>query len=173
MKTETEHSFRHTPPFLISSKNEFIQSFHWKDQHLVTPPIAVQFPLKIQYYFSWVDPSGAYAFMLFKRPNWDTPKGMVFRRNAGHSGTANLCDWCHSYGSSNEITMLSVKVNSKLTIGQYLCSRLDCLEKLETQIGTSGKSFEALAENVCDKIHRFFENVMASAPGTRSVEDEE
>ncbi len=69
--------------------------------------------------------------------------------------------------------MLSVKVNSKLTIGQYLCSRLDCLERIETQIGTSGKNFEALAENVCDRINRFFEKVLASAPGSQTAEDEE
>lgn len=155
-----EHSFRHAQPYTIASKEAFIEAFHWKDQHLVQTPDALQFPLNIQYYYSGVEPSGTYAFLLFKRPNWDAPKGLVFRRTRGHSGVANLCDWCHSYGSSEEITLLNVKINSKLTIGQYLCSRLDCLEKLETQIGTSGKSFEALAEAVCEKINRFFERTV-------------
>lgn len=160
MKPHTEPSLQYTRPFTISSKAEFLEAFHWKDQHLIHIPDKLQFPLAVDYYYSWIEPSGNYAFLVLKKPNWDIPKGLVFRRNTGNPTTSNLCDWCHSYGSSDDITMLTVKVDSKVTIGQYLCSKLDCIEKLETQMGSSGKRFEKLAEELCEKIGRFFERAV-------------
>lgn len=161
MKFDMEHSFRQSTPYVVSSKEDLLKAFHWKDQNVVTIPKDLTFPLKIDYFFSWIEPSGTYTFLLFKRPNWDSAKGLVFRRiPTPHPGTTNICDWCHSYGSSDEISMLNVKLSSKQSIGQYLCSDLSCLDKLETQMGLSGKSYETLAAALCDKVNRFYERTM-------------
>jgi len=160
MKFEQQTPILHTSPYKIHSEDELLAAFREKDRKHVVLPSDLEYPIDTRYYFSWGESSGNYTYLVFKRSNWDSPRGLVFRRTTTYMNVGNLCDWCHSYGGSDQIGMLSVRVNPRLTIGQYLCLNLDCLDKLETQIGTSGKNFETLAEQVCEKINRFYERTV-------------
>jgi hypothetical protein len=159
MKVE-DYFLPQTLPTTIQTEEDFLQAFRWSDRARLILPKNITFPLKFPYYYSWVESSGTYAFLLLKRPNWEAPKGLVFRRNVVSPPTSNICNWCHTFGGSDDIGMMSVVVDSKQTVGLYICLNLDCLAQLETQIGSSGKSFETLAEQVCDKAGVFFEHVL-------------
>lgn len=160
MKSDFHSSFSAPASFQIASEEDLIQTFRPKDHDLVILPRPLNYPISVEHYVAWGESSGNYTYLVFKRPNWELPRGMVFRRTNSPLATSNLCDWCHSYGGSDDIGMLSVRVNSKLTVGQYLCVNLDCLEKLETQITSTGKNFDTLAEQVCQKIERFYERTI-------------
>lgn len=160
MKSDLSLTFSGSPSFQISSEEDLIQTFRPKDHDLVILPRPLTYPLNIQHYIAWGESSGNYTYLVFKRPNWELPRGLVFRRTPTQQTTSNLCDWCHSYGSTEDIGMLTVRINAELTVGQYLCVNLDCLEKLETQITSTGKNFDTLAEQVCQKIERFYERTI-------------
>lgn len=161
MKHDAPATLHHNHKFRIAGETELLKCFRAKDQDLVIFPRPMDYPFDVQYYFSWAEASGNYTYLIYKHPTWDKPMGMVLRRvNSSHT-TANICDWCHTYGSSPmEVGMLNVRVNPNLTMGQYLCLNLDCLNKLETPSNISGKSIEVLAEQVCGKINRFFEKTI-------------
>lgn len=160
MKLEQLTPIRHTNPYQIQSEEELLRAFRSRDQKQVVLPKKQNYPIQVQHFFSWAEPSHSYTYLVFKRPNWDEPRGIVFRRSSNQATRGNMCDWCHAYGSADKISLLSVSVNPKLTLGQYLCTDLDCLDNLETQIGMTGKNYDTLAEQVCDKISRFYERIM-------------
>lgn len=157
MKFDVFTPVEHAHLYKISSEEELIKCFREKERDKIILPKDFDFPIDVRYYMSWTESSGSYTYLIFKGPNWDSPRGLVFRRGSSDMGTSGMCDWCHSYGGSDQLGLLTVRLDAKTTIGQYLCLNLDCLDKLETQIGTSGKNFETLAAQVCTKIGRFFE----------------
>jgi len=159
-------SLLHNHAYHIASKEDLLNLFSEKDQAQVLLPKDVPFPIDVPYYFTWSEPSGNYTYLAFKRPNWELPRGLVFRRTREAPVRPNACDWCHSYGSSDEIGMMTVSVNSKVTVGQYLCMDLSCLTKLESQVGAAGKNFDTLAEQLCDKIARFYERTIMAPKGS-------
>jgi len=158
-----EYPVQYSKPFEISSKNNLMECFRNNDFTAVVLPPQLEFPLVVQHYFSWLEPAGNYAYLVFKRANWDTARGLIFRRTINYQAMGNMCDWCHSYGTNDQIGMLSVRVNEKLTLGHYLCSDLSCLGKLETQITASGKSYDTLAEQLCEKINKFYERILSES----------
>ncbi len=147
--------------FEIDNENDLLKTFPVKEQRRVVLPSKLVFPLRTQYYFTWVSPDGLYAYLVFKKPEWAGPKGVVFRgRNTGVSPTAAMCDWCHSFGGSNEIGMMLTSVNPNRSVGMNLCLDLSCIEKTETIALIAGKNFEKLADKVCQAIVGFYEHIL-------------
>ena len=148
--------------FDVSSSDELIGFFRERDQSRVILRRDLEFPMRVQYYFTWGDSSGAYRYLLFKKPGWESPMGAVFRTGAstGDAGTGGICDWCHSYGSSNQIGLLTTAVNSKRTVGFMLCSDLSCGDKIENSPSQSGKDPETRLLQVCERIGRFFDETL-------------
>lgn len=146
----------------LDSEEDLIKSFRPKDQRKVIPPRGIRYPLDVEHYYVWREPSGVYMYMIFQKPNWDRPRGVIFRRaETAHLQSAKrLCDWCLNYGGSDAVGMLGVRLNSKTSVGMMLCQDLSCARNLETVAELSGKSFEKLAKDLYEKIGRFYEGMM-------------
>lgn len=152
LQTETE--------FFIGSETEFIRCFRERDQAKLILPAGLPFPIRIRSYFTWQEPSGIYTYLIYKKPGWDLPRGMAFKRITGlGEPTGGLCSWCHNYGSSEEIGTLSVAVNSKTTFAYILCQDLRCIEKIEEAAARAGKSPEGAIHQLYHRLDAMFENV--------------
>ncbi len=160
------NNFQKEISFSVNSQEELINSFRSKDQKKLVLPAGLEFPIHISSYFTWKESSGVYTYLVFKKPNWDLPKGMVFKR--AHQGieapTGRLCSWCHQYGSSEEIGSLSVSMNSNISATYILCRDLRCVEKIEEAANLSGKNPENAIHQLYDRIGIFFEQISQYKP---------
>ncbi|MGZ3770556.1 MAG: FBP domain-containing protein [Bdellovibrio sp.] len=151
--------------FAIVSEEELVKSFRLRDQKKLILPNNLQYPLNARSYFSWKESSGTYTYLVFKMPNWDMPRGVVFKRsNPVGELTGGLCDWCHSYGPSDEIGMLSVTMSSTVSASYFLCQNLNCIEKIEDTSMLSGKSPEKYIAQLYHKMEKFFEGLSNYKP---------
>lgn len=139
-----------------------MKMFSEKDQKRVLPPKGISYPIEAKHYYAWKESSGVYVYMLFRKPQWNQPVGIVFKRPTGgeHLKNSRLCDWCLSYGSSDMVGMLSLNLNSRQSAGIILCLDLACVERLETAAELSGKSFEKLAQQLYEKIGKLYDTVL-------------
>lgn len=146
-------------PFTLRSDADLIATFKKQDQGNVVLPKRTRYPLAIEYYHAWTEPSGVYTYLTFKKSNWEIPRSIVFSRNgAGHaSSPAGMCDWCHTSGASDEIGLLTTTLTPHSSGGTWLCLDLTCLLKIEEQTGLAGKSAEKRIDTLMKKIGNFFE----------------
>ena len=127
--------------FTIASKEELIGAFRKNDLKKLILPDDLQFPIQVSSYFTWKESSGVYVYLVFKLPNWDLPRGVAFKKVPLRDGpTGNLCTWCHAYGSSEEIGMMSLALNSKVSYSYLLCRDLSCARKIDDMTALAGKS---------------------------------
>lgn len=148
--------------FDVSSLSELLSFFRERDRSRVIVRHDLELSMRVQYYFTWSDPSGAYRYLLFKKPGWEVPMGLVFRSGGTHAeaATGGICDWCHTYGSSNQIGLLTTAVNAKRTVGMMLCLDLSCGDKIENGPSQSSKDPEARILEVCERMGRFFDETI-------------
>lgn len=154
-----DHSFQ------INSEEELFNTFGDKDQSRVLMPQGLTYPINAQHYLAWRESSGNYVYMVFKKPKWQKPMGLVFKRpTSGAELTgARHCDWCLSYGSSDQVSMLGLKLNSRQSIGILLCTDLNCATRLETAAELSGKSFERLIGQLYERIGKLYDSVLRAS----------
>lgn len=146
--------------FSIASEEELVQAFRERDQKKLIIPQKFEFPLKVRSYLSWQEPSGVYTYLVFKMPNWDLPRGVAFKRTtASGEPTGGLCNWCHAYGSSEEIGLLSVTMDSQVSTSYFLCNDLSCIEKIEDTAGLAGKNPEKHIAELYYRMQKLFENI--------------
>jgi hypothetical protein len=157
----TLNNFQTENIFSISSEEELVQSFRIRDQKKLVLPLGLQYPMNVRSYFTWKESSGVYTYLVFKKPEWDLPKGAAFKRlNAsGEQPAGGMCNWCHTYGSSEEIAMLSVTINANLSFSYILCHDLRCIEKIEEASTLSGRSPEKAIDQLYCRIGHFFEGM--------------
>lgn len=154
--------------FTLRSEADLLATFREKDQDKVVFPKGTSYPFGIQHYFTWTDPSGVYTYLVFKRHDWETPIGLALQRNGeGNSmSPAGMCDWCHHFGPSDQVGLLSVIVNSKIVGGTWLCVDLSCIEKALEQ-STYGKRSDVMVQKqikkICSRIGEFYQRVMELA----------
>lgn len=159
------NNFQTEITFSIYSEQEFVNSFRPADQKKLLLPPGLKFPMVVRSYFTWKESSGVYTYIIFKKPNWDLPRGMVFKRaHHGAEAQGRLCSWCNSYGSSEEIGMMSVSANSNVSAAYILCRDLRCIEKIEEAANLSGKNPEHLVHQLYHRIGTFFENLSHYKP---------
>lgn len=146
--------------FAIVSEQELIFSFRPRDQKRLVVPVGLRFPIDVSSYYKWKESSGVYTYLIFKRPNWDAPRGVAFKRSH-HSGepVGGLCNWCHSYGTSEEIGMLSIQVNSEVSLSYFLCRDLRCIEKIEESAALAGKNPDKMIQQLYYRIEKLFERL--------------
>lgn len=151
-----DHSFR------VNSEEELMSAFADKDQDRVLLPPGQTYPIDAQHYLAWRESSGNYVYMVFKRPKWKKPMGLVFKRPTSPSDItgARHCDWCLNYGTSDQVAILGLKLNSRQSIGLMLCSDLKCAARLETISELSGKSFERLIGQLYERIGKLYDTVL-------------
>ena len=145
-------------PFTLRSHADLIATFREQDQKQVVIPKGTPYPLPVQHYFAWTEPSGVYTYIVFNRPDWEIPKGLVFQRNGAgtHLSPAGMCDWCHSTGPSNEIGLLTTTMSPQTTGGAWLCLDLTCFEKIEERLGLTRKNADKLTQKLMKKIGDFY-----------------
>lgn len=160
-----QSQFQTEQEFAISNEAEFFECFRLRDQKKLVLPSGLSFPMRVRSYFTWHEPSGVYTYLIYKKPSWDQPRGMAFKR-VSHGGepTGGLCSWCHAYGSSEEIGSLSVAVNSNVSFAYILCLDLRCIEKIEEAAARSGKSPEVHTHQLYHRINSMFESVAGYKP---------
>lgn len=164
----TPYSFR------IADERELLSSFHEKDRKKVILPRLLPFPVEADYYYAWSESSGVYLYLLFKKPDWERPRGMIFRRAhaTGEKQAGRMCDWCHAYGGSDQIGMMTFAMTPRISGGIMVCLDLNCLDKLETIADQSKKSLDKLATNLCEKIGIFFQSALRKAAEKTGSPDE-
>lgn len=146
--------------FSVNSEEELINSFRLRDQKKLILPEKLKFPLSIRSYFTWKEPSGVYTYLIFKMPNWDLPRGVTFKRShPSGEPTGGLCNWCHAYGPSDEIGMMSVNMSSTVSLSYFLCLDLRCIEKIEEASVLSGKNPEKYISELYLRMEKLFENI--------------
>lgn len=162
MKEQTIEASPNFYSFTIESEKDLIQAFRYHDQKKLVLPNHITYPIQAQHYYAWRESSGVYIYMVFKKPEWKAPIGIVFKRShaGSHLSNSRLCDWCLSYGPSDLVGMLSVTLNSRQSAGMMLCLDLGCAERLEEAAELGGKNFEKLAHQLYDRVGRFFESVL-------------
>ncbi|KYG70642.1 FBP domain-containing protein [Bdellovibrio bacteriovorus] len=159
------NNFQKEHVFSIASEAELIQSFRNRDQKKLVLPENLKFPLNVSSYFTWREPSGVYTYLVFKMPNWDLPRGVAFKKTAATGEpVGGLCSWCHAYGSSEDIGMLTVNMSSDVSSSYYICQDLRCIEKIEDASNLSGKSPEKNIAELYHRISKLFENISSYKP---------
>lgn len=154
------NSFLKEHIFAISSEKELNDSFRPKDQKKLILPEKIQFPLNVRSYYTWKEPSGTYTYLVFKMPTWDIPRGVVFKRTPpGAEPVGGMCNWCHAYGTSEEIGLLSVAMSSQVSYSYMLCHDLSCIEKIEDACTLSGKNPEKYIVDLYFRMEKLFENI--------------
>jgi len=159
------NGFRKENVFSIASEDELVQAFRLRDQKKLILPDNLQFPMNIRSYFTWKEPSGVYTYLIFKLPNWELPRGVAFK-HTGSSGepVGGLCNWCHAYGSSDEIGMLSIAMSANVSQSYLLCLDLSCIEKIEDNTARAGKDPEKQIAELYHCIEKLFENISNYKP---------
>jgi hypothetical protein len=143
--------------FRLETDRALIESFRPRDRRVIEMPGGITFPLFVRDYLAWTETSGARVYLVFAAPGTRRPIGLIFRREASDSGalTSRLCDWCHSYGSSSEVGLLTTDVNSKRRVGVHLCLDLRCKEKLEDAADRAGRHPLEALERLQERMFRF------------------
>lgn len=146
--------------FFLSSKDDLVQSFRSKDQDKLVLPDDLKFPLRVRSYFTWKEPSGVYTYLVFKMPNWELPRGVAFKRttSAGEP-TGGIYNWCHAYGSSEEIGMMSMVLSPKVLMSYFLCQDLRCIEKIKDACELAGKSPDKQISDLYGRMEKLFERL--------------
>ncbi len=141
--------------FLLQSEAELLKAFRPRDKKVFDLPQQVSYPLVVRDYHSWTDEYGARAYVVFMDPVSNRPLGIVFRRDGGENGPGRLCEWCHSYGSSQEIGLLMAERNSKTQVGISLCRDLSCRQKIQQAADLAGRDPRPMLERMSERMLRF------------------
>lgn len=143
--------------FRLETDRALIEAFRPRDRRVIEMPENVMFPLFVRDYLAWTETSGARVYLVFAAPGSRKPIGIIFRRDSQDSGvgTSRICEWCHSYGSSNEVGLLTTDVNSKRRVGVHLCVDLRCKEKLEDAADRAGRHPIEILKQLQERMFRF------------------
>lgn len=144
--------------FIIRGESELMSAFRPRDRRALELPEGGSFPITVRDYFAWVDPKGSRVFLVFQDPASKRPLGISFRRDGAGGSAGNggrMCDWCHSWGSSQDIGLLTTWRNSRTRIGVGLCMDLRCSEKLEQAADLSGRSAVGPRRRMMERMTRF------------------
>ena len=156
----TINNFTKENTFSIECEKDLARSFRQRDQKKLILPPGLKFPLNVRSYFTWTESSGVYTYLVYKNPNWDLSRGIAFKRfDRTSESTGSMCGWCHSYGSAEEVGMLSVSLNSNTSAAYILCQSLRCIEKIEEAANLSGKNTEKSIDQLYYRINLFFEGI--------------
>jgi len=151
--------------FSIESEEELVRAFRYRDQKKLILPKELEFPLNIRSYFTWKESSGVYTYLVFKMPSWDRPRGVAFKRTPSTGEpTGGLCNWCHAYGSSDDIGMLSVAMSANVSSSYFICHDLRCIEKIEEATTLAGKDPEKYIADLYYRMEKLFENISNYKP---------
>ena len=122
----------------IDNEQQLLQLFRPIDRDEVVVPAGQSYPIVIRDYHSWVEPSGARAFLVFQEPDGRSAAGVVFRRQHPVGDPVNnMCEWCHSVRSHQTIGLLTAKASKNRRVGLNVCRDLNCKEHVRARPGVN------------------------------------
>lgn len=122
----------------IPTEKDLHEAFRTIDRDHVRVPTDLLFPLALQDYLAWVEPSGHRTFLVVADPASGKPLGVVFKKTPQPPGApANMCDWCHSVRAGDSIGLMTVSVDKGHSIGLTLCRDLSCRDKVSKSPGVN------------------------------------
>lgn len=137
-----------------------LETFRPFERDEVFFPPTLQFPISVKDTVSWVEPSGARAYLVYNDQN--RLFGVVFRRDTGGvTPAAAMCEWCHSVRSSGSIGLLTATASGNRRVGVYLCRDLDCKDKLladapgVNDVPSTMRSIDARMQRIVARITEF------------------
>ena len=148
--------------FRLETDQALVRAFRPRDRRLIEMPADVRFPHFVRDYLVWTETSGARVYLVFGAPGTRKPVGVIFRREVQPSQEpgANMCDWCHTVGSSLEVGLLTVEVTSRRRAGMYLCRDLRCKEKVEDAADRAGRHPLEAFQRLNARIFHFAQEVL-------------
>jgi treble-clef zinc-finger protein len=159
------NNHKHEIVFSVASEEELVKAFRLRDQKKLIVPEGLRYPFNVRSYFTWKEPSGVYTYLVFQLPNWDRPRGVAFKRTPSTGEpTGGLCNWCHAYGSSEDIGMLSVAMSAGVSFSYFLCQDLRCIEKIEEASMLAGKDPSKNISTLYHRMEKLFENISNYKP---------
>ena len=141
--------------FRIENENELRDAFRQLDRDSVEIPKDFRFPLFVRDYLAWPESSGARTYLLFADPENRKRYGVAFRVDTARGGAPHLCEWCHSFGGSGDIGLLTASVSDRRRVGLHLCLDLSCLSKLESRANVSGENSRLLSRRLSNAMMNF------------------
>ncbi len=147
--------------FQLKTEDDLFSAFRTRDRRHVTLPEDVKFPLFVRDYLAWVEPTGVRAFLLFSAPGDVHPTGIAFRRDqSGDRSPTGMCEWCHSHGAPDMISLLTTDVTEHRRVGLSLCRDLGCGGRLEEVADRAGKNAREEARTLLSRMRRFAEEAL-------------
>jgi len=142
--------------FKLSSEQELLNAFRPRDRKVFELPQGVSYPLIVRGTFSWIEPAGARVHVIFQDPGTRRPLGLSFRRDVSEvQGQGRMCDWCHAYGSAEQIGLLMCEKSSKRRVGAWLCRDLKCHDRIEQAADRAGRLPRELQDQLLMRMWRF------------------
>lgn len=90
-------------------------------------PATITFPLALQDYVAWTEPSGHRVYLVFEEIQSGNPMGVVFQRTKGAAETpASMCQWCHAVRAGSAVSLMTTDAGPNRRVGLYLCTNLNC-----------------------------------------------
>lgn len=141
--------------FKIDTEQSLLNAFRPRDRKAVQLPPEPKFPMIGRDCLAWTDPTGFHVYLVFAVAG-GPPTGIAFRREqSGEGSGSRMCEWCHSYGSADQIGLLTTDLNSKKRVGINVCLDLGCRAKLENAADLSGRNFFDLSKRMLERVGRF------------------
>lgn len=154
--------------FRVATEKDLLDAFRPRDRAHLELPKGLHFPLIVRDYLAWPDQSGARIFLFFQAPGYPKPTGIAFRRDVSRTPDgAHLCEWCHAYGSSEQIGLLSADVSSRKRVGVSLCLDLGCGPRIEDAADRAGKNPRVQARALVERMARFSREALGIHPYSR------
>ncbi len=122
----------------FASESELLSWFREVDRPEVEITQDLKFPLRFEGAQSWLESSGARAYLIYTDREGAAPKGIVFYRNTTPTPEAPaMCEWCHSVRGHGRVKLLAARSSAKKLVGLYLCHDLGCVHTLSDVPGPS------------------------------------
>lgn len=140
---------------LIHDARELLDSFRPHDLRVFEVPDEDAFPLLVRDYRAWMETGGARAYLVYEDPEDGRLRGIVFRRANAAGAAGQMCDWCHSTGTADEIGLMTADVNDRRRVGVVVCRDLRCRERLEEAADRAGLDASQAQRRLLERIARF------------------
>lgn len=142
--------------FLIQSETDLLNAFRPRERHHVELLPEFRFPLLVRGHRAWTDPHGFRTFLVLSEPNSNRPMGIIFQRDPGGGvPVAQMCDWCHNSGTSNQIGLLTATASSRRRVGVNVCLDLSCADKIEEAAYLQGRHPDEQLRRLNERMVRF------------------
>jgi hypothetical protein len=140
--------------FRLPSEEALRDAFRPRDQQALLLPADAAFPQFVRSYWAWLEPSGAWLFLVFALRGGPAT-GIAFRRAPPAPG--GMCEWCHTFGPASGVSLLTANRNSRKRAGIYVCADLDCQTRAEDAALRAGRSPLDAVQALLERMGRFAE----------------